>query len=208
MTETGETVRAYDRHAGSWALKRAGPRYWEHALGWLKAELPAGSRVIEFGTGTGRDGAGLIGAGYGYTGLDASRSMLALARQALPGVPLWRMDLRAMSLPAGAAPFDGFSAAATLLHIPRAGIAHVLGNMRAMLRPGAPGLITVKDGSGEECRVTPDVPAPRFFAYWDAPGFQAALERGGYEILRYGLRPDGRPGAPDWHQFLVRRAGA
>jgi hypothetical protein len=201
-----ETIRAYDEHAGSWAAKRSGPRYWESALGWLREELPAPARIIEFGTGTGCDGAALIEAGYDYTGLDASRGMLELARRSLRGVPLWHMDLRTMSLPPGTAPFGGFWTAATLLHIPKAEIPHVLGKMRAMLQLRAAGFIAVKDGSGEEYRTTPDVPARRFFAYWDAPALLEALGKAGYEILRYALRPAGPGSDAAWHQLLVRCA--
>lgn len=196
------TISAYDQHAESWAAQRTGPSFWAHARERLRTVLPPGSRLIEFGTGPGWDGAELA-RDYVYTGLDASAGMLALARERLPAAPLWHMDLRTMKLPADTEPFDGFWSAAVLLHIPRAEIIPVLSNMAAMLRPGAPGFISIKAGEGEEERSSPEIPSPRLFTYWDRDSFTAALASSGYEVLQHAEKATA---SALWHEFLVRRA--
>jgi cyclopropane fatty-acyl-phospholipid synthase-like methyltransferase len=199
-----DSIDAYDKHAQSWAAARTGASFWAAARAWLKTQLPPGKRLIEFGCGPGWDGEKLA-EDYDYTGLDGSRGMLSLARERLQGLPLWHMDLRTMTLPTGADPFEGFWCAAVLLHIPEEELDLVLGNMKSMLIPkGAVGFIAVKDGKGTEVCMSPDIPSPRFFQCWDREGFAAHLECCGYQVTGYEMRPSGKTSNWSWHQFLVR----
>lgn len=195
------TVQAYDQHAESWAAARSTPGYWEAARLRLQEALPAGGRLVEFGAGAGRDAAELIRAGYGYTGIDASAGLLAIARRQVPGATFIQGDLRTISLSPAEQPFDGFWCVAVLLHLPRTEIGGALENMAGMLRPEAPGIITLKDGTGQGQEVHPEVPTPRHFTYWDERAFRDTLQRCGYTVEWHELM---RSEHTTWHQFLVR----
>jgi len=196
-----DTVAAYDEHAKAWASRHGTPGYWKEGHRWLLAELPPPARIIEFGSGTGRDALDFIRDGYEYTGTDASSGFLEIARKNVPQARLWKMNLLEATLPDDEELFDGFWTVATLLHIPKTQVPGVLRNISAMVRPDAPGFITLKAGTGEGEEVTPEVPSPRFFAYWEETEFGAALSEAGFRVIRYELRK----GSTSWHQFLVRR---
>src|SRR3954471_16523979 len=57
------------------------------------ALVPAGSRVLDAGCGTGRVMIRLAELGYDCVGVDLDPSMLAVARKAAPGLPWIRADL-------------------------------------------------------------------------------------------------------------------
>lgn len=62
-------------------------------------------RVLDLACGTGKVTAELVRRGYRACGVDASETMLAVARRRLPAaVPLYRQDMRALAVPEE--PFD------------------------------------------------------------------------------------------------------
>ncbi|MEJ8640727.1 class I SAM-dependent methyltransferase [Streptomyces sp. MS1.HAVA.3] len=65
------------------------------ALDWLTARLPAGARVLDVGSGTGRPTAeALVRAGCAVTGIDVSAAMVALARARVPQAHFDQADVR------------------------------------------------------------------------------------------------------------------
>jgi SAM-dependent methyltransferase len=107
MTVQRPGVRAgYDAWAGSYdqtpnplvALDR------RHTLGLLRPRR--GERILDAGCGTGGNLGPLLRAGSAPLGLDFSRGMLEVARQAHGPVPLAQADLQA-PLPVRPAAFDG-----------------------------------------------------------------------------------------------------
>jgi ubiquinone/menaquinone biosynthesis C-methylase UbiE len=85
----------------------------EQAEAWLagivaeQAPLPAGSRVLEIGVGTGRIALPLVGARrYQYTGIDLSREMMGALRAKAPRVPITLVQGDVARLPFAADTFD------------------------------------------------------------------------------------------------------
>jgi SAM-dependent methyltransferase len=106
---------------------------------WLAAELPAGSRILDVGVGTGLPTAQqLIHAGHSVVGVDASGVMVELARRNVPKAELLHRDLAALTPagPTGIGHFDGLTCFFTLLMLPRDEIPYALRQCRKMLRPG------------------------------------------------------------------------
>jgi SAM-dependent methyltransferase len=152
-----------DRSGQAEAFDVIGDRYNEafpHGEGqlasgaWLARELPAGSRVLDLGCGTGLPTARqLVDAGHKVTGIDLSAGMLELARDNVPEADFHRMDIadleqrHELSPPgasderAGSAGFDGIAAFFSLLMLPRAEIPTALRMLRGQLRPA--GLLAV-----------------------------------------------------------------
>ncbi|WP_043265879.1 class I SAM-dependent methyltransferase [Streptomyces sp. CT34] len=105
---------------------------------WLAGALPAGSRILDAGCGTGLPTARqLSDAGHRVVGIDLSPTMVKLARDNAPGAEFHRLDiadLRAGRL-GGTGSFDGIAAYFSLLMMPRAEIPYALGLLHDLLRP-------------------------------------------------------------------------
>jgi SAM-dependent methyltransferase len=100
-------------------------------------ELPAASRVLDLGVGTGRELPALLDAGHLPTGLDASDEMLALCARRSRPVPLVKGDLWER-LPWDDGSFDAVLALhGTLSHPPSdEARARLPGEVARVLRPG------------------------------------------------------------------------
>src|SRR5262245_28704104 len=91
------------------------------AIDWLLAQLPAGARVMDVGSGTGRPTAErLAAAGHRVTGYDVSRTMVELARRQVPSARFELTDVR--ELPDSPARWDAVVACYSLLQMPRSDI--------------------------------------------------------------------------------------
>ncbi|MFI6032832.1 class I SAM-dependent DNA methyltransferase [Streptomyces sp. NPDC051315] len=137
-----------DRTGQAEAFDALGDRYHEafpHKAGqvaateWLIASLPAGSRVLDLGCGTGLPTARqLTRAGMEVVGVDLSAGMVALARAQVPGARFHCADIADLR-PGGAhdlGRFDAVVAFFSLLMLPRAEIPLALRTVRHLLRPG------------------------------------------------------------------------
>ncbi|WP_327704691.1 methyltransferase domain-containing protein [Streptomyces decoyicus] len=138
---------ALDRAGQAEAFDAIGDRYddaFPHKEGqlasgaWLAGTLPAGSRILDLGCGTGLPTARqLADAGHRVVGIDLSPSMVALARENVPDADFHRLDiadLRGGRL-GGPGSFDGIAAYFSLLMLPRAEIPYALGMLHDLLRP-------------------------------------------------------------------------
>ncbi|MEW9516626.1 class I SAM-dependent DNA methyltransferase [Streptomyces tubercidicus] len=136
-----------DRAGQAEAFNAIGDRYdnaFPHKEGqlasgaWLADTLPAGSRVLDLGCGTGLPSARqLMDSGHRVVGIDLSPSMIRLARQHVPDADFHRLDiadLRGGRL-GGTGSFDGIAAFFSLLMLPRAEIPYALGMLHDLLRP-------------------------------------------------------------------------
>ncbi|WP_410536708.1 class I SAM-dependent methyltransferase [Streptomyces sp. KL2] len=142
---TGYDRAAIDRAGQAEAFDAIGDRYddvFPHKEGqlaagaWLAKELPAGSRVLDVGCGTGVPTARqLADAGHRVTGIDISPGMVELGRANVPGADFRLMDLADLEA-AGLGPFDGATAFFSLLMLPRKEIPVALRMLHGQLRPG------------------------------------------------------------------------
>ncbi|MCG3040277.1 class I SAM-dependent methyltransferase [Streptomyces fenghuangensis] len=142
---TGYDRAAIDRAGQAEAFDAIGDRYddvFPHKEGqltagaWLAKELPAGSRVLDVGCGTGVPTARqLADAGHRVTGIDISPGMVELGRANVPGADFRLMDLADLEH-AGLGPFDGAAAFFSLLMLPRKEIPVALRMLHGQLRPG------------------------------------------------------------------------
>ncbi|WP_435124686.1 MULTISPECIES: class I SAM-dependent DNA methyltransferase [Streptomycetaceae] len=136
-----------DRTGQAEAFDAIGDRYDEAfphkdgqltAGGWLIAELPAGSRVLDLGCGTGLPSARqFTDAGMRVTGVDLSAGMLARARANVPEAEFLQADIADL-VEGGPLALGSFAAVAaffTLLMLPRAEIPGALTAIRDLLVP-------------------------------------------------------------------------
>jgi len=185
-----QTIDYYDREAKNWTSAHGGNQgdsYWKDEMKKFHKLLPSG-KVLEIGSGAGKDAAALIALGYDYTGTDASEGLLQVAIKRNPGARFVHMAVNNLNLPGEE--FDGFWTAATLLHIPKDKIDNALIKIKSVLKPEAVGFISVKAGAGERT----DPQTDRWFAYYSQKEFHEVLGRNGFEVIE----EETRKGEKDW----------
>ncbi|GAA0391714.1 methyltransferase domain-containing protein [Streptomyces luteireticuli] len=141
----GYAPTGLDRNGQAEAFDAIGDRYDEafpHKDGqiasgaWLAGALPAGSRVLDIGCGTGLPTARqLVDAGHAVVGVDLSAGMLELARGHVPEADFHLADLAELR-DGRLGTFDGIAAFFALLMLPRPEIPHALRMLHGLLRPG------------------------------------------------------------------------
>ncbi len=117
--------RIYDREVTDF-WKRFPVRILDHFAGSIR-----GKRVLDIGSGTGRDALILRRMGLRVTCLDASKSMIADTRKL--GFSSILCDMRKMRFPDGS--FDGIWAYTSLIHLKRSEARKVLEGARNILKP-------------------------------------------------------------------------
>src|SRR3989344_3352609 len=171
--EIEETIKIYDQNAKSFAEKFWSMPGWARELKRFREFLPSG-KILEVGSGAGRDARTLIETGYNYIGTDASLGMVEEARKRLPGVDFLQKDV--MNLDFKEDSFDGFWASAILLHIPRRSVLQVLEQLHKVVRPDGVGFISVKEGDVEAFLLGDG----RFFSFFGEGEFKRFLSKTGF----------------------------
>lgn len=180
------TRRTYDSQASQWVSGHNEPDFWGDELEKFHEFLPNG-RILEIGSGGGRDAADLLKLGYEYVGTDISHGLLELARRKNPGAEFQAISLYDLDFPE---PFDGFWCAAVLLHVPRTRIDEALSSITKNIRQNGIGFIAIKEGEGEGVEEQRGHSGMgRFFAYWQDEDFQTALKRNGLTVIEWNYRP-------------------
>jgi len=139
------TMDSYARIAAKRAATHNKPSFWEKEFEKYRALLPSG-KVLDAGCGSGRDALMFTPAGYDYVGVDLSQEMLAQARLAAPNAAFQQMDLYRFKF--GDSSFDGFWAAASLIHAPRDRVDLMLYELQRVTRNNGVGFIAMKEGYG------------------------------------------------------------
>lgn len=137
-----------DRREQAEAFDAIGDRYDEafpHKEGqvfageWLAGTLPAGSRVLDLGCGTGVPTARqMTDAGFQVVGVDLSGGMVKLARENVPEATFHQLDVSDLAPggPVDLGRFDAVAAFFSLLMLPRAEIPQALRTVHHLLEPG------------------------------------------------------------------------
>lgn len=79
-----DTISSYDAYGQAWADAHQDFEFWPLELERFKTYLSKG-KILEIGSGGGRDAKKLIAAGYEYTGTDISKGLLEAAKKNNPG---------------------------------------------------------------------------------------------------------------------------
>lgn len=203
LPEEQATVETYNKVAKIWSTKHHQHGFWEQEMRRFKELLPSG-KILDVGSGGARDAHDLIALGYQYTGTDISDSLLTIARKELPNQKFYKQSVYKLSFPADVK-FDGFWCSATLLHIPKRRIKEALASIKTVIKPGATGFISIKDGKGERLEEESWENGgvhKRFFSYWSREDFTRVLEANSYGVVDYIYRPMSEK--TKWHSFFVK----
>ncbi len=172
-----ETVEVYERSVEEWDRLRP-PRRLEDARRFSAAVANTGVRV-DLGCGTGSYADAL---GRPLVGLDASMSMLRLARLRTPGALLVRADLEA--LPFADRSLAGAWANMSYLHLPRGTLPLALARLHWAMRVGAVLDMSMVAAAEDRRSPTPESFGGRFFSGWDPGRLNDMLVGAGFEVGR------------------------
>ncbi len=179
------TVEIYERRANEWIERRGEAT---DGLGSRFRDLAGGGLVVDLGCGAGRY---LSEIAAPVVGMDASASMLGLARRA--DTPLVRGDLEALPFATGS--LAGAFARNAYLHVPKARLGGALAELRRVLRPSGLVFMTMIEGRYEGNELPGDDFAGRYFSCWETAELEALIASAGLRDVSVGVL--GRPGARD-----------
>lgn len=190
------TIAAYDASAAAYRDGTSQlPPEVAAAADALAERLGAGARVLEIGSGPGRDARALEERGLSVRRTDVSPGFVSLLREQglVADVLDPLVDDLADSLHAGA-PYDGVWASACLLHVARPDLPVVLRRLAAVTRPGGVLHLSLKEGDGEHWSTHGNIAAPRLFVFWREGPLREVLDQAGWAAdqvsRRDGVRDD------------------
>jgi SAM-dependent methyltransferase len=202
------TVGSYDAYADDYAAGTKDIPEIASNIARFVGAVGAGGRVIEIGSGSGRDALALEQTGLSVRRTDVSAGFVRHMRSA--GYVADELDPLYDDLTdplRDGAPYDGVWANASLLHVRRDSLPIVLRRLATATRPGGTLLMSLKEGDGEGWFVHGLVGAPRFFTFWREDALRDVLVQAGWEIdeVRHGeSEPAGRP-PESWLTVIATR---
>ncbi|WP_322921786.1 class I SAM-dependent methyltransferase [Nocardioides renjunii] len=177
-----ETVRAYDLDAAAYAAHAPPvPDAVRADLEALAAATGEGARVLEVGSGAGRDALLMEQLGLAVRRTDVTPAFVDLLRG--QGHTCDLLDPLTDDLAAPEGPYDAVWANASLLHVARDDLGAVLARLAAVTRPAGILRMSVKEGDGDGWSTHGSIRLPRHFTYWRAgPLAQVAAAAGWSEV--------------------------
>ncbi|MEU9858195.1 class I SAM-dependent methyltransferase [Streptomyces sp. NPDC047974] len=180
------------------------------AVEWLTGRLPAGARVLDVGSGTGRPVAALLAAaGHEVTGIDVSRTMVGLARERVPGARFEQVDVRDHTPPQEG--YDAVCAFFPLLMMDREDQASAVRRMASWLVPGGLLVSATVPADVEGLEITWMGRRARVSSFSAEAYLGLLREECGLEVLHHELSvftPEVPGGEPEEHLFCYARRGA
>lgn len=196
------TIETYDAHAEAYNGKTFSPEFWLTSYNWITSRMSPGARVIEVGTGTGRDARLFLEGEFSYTGVEPAHGLAEIARERT-GQQIVEADVRFLDLTdVGGRKFDGLWCIAVIMHLTRDETPDALHGLRQLINDGAPAVIAIKDKGNrpDGWEITPEIPAPRWYTWWSHEDFTAELETAGFTVEQLHHRPG-------WHVFHCHATG-
>jgi len=192
------TLQYYNIHAEDWRAAHCvnSQSFWSDEITKFHHLLPSG-KILEVGSGSGREAARLIQLGYDYSGIDASEGLLETARRDNPSGMFFHQNVYDLTFPTNT--FDGFWTAATLLHIPKDRMGEALKSIQRVVKPEGLGFISLRKGQGESV----DQKTGRFFSYFTIEEFNQILLKNSITVINSGEKEQANRNIT-WLTFFVK----
>ena len=163
MDDKTQHINTYNQQAKPLSEKFAtiGSRlkHIKEAFSYINKPNP---NVLEIGCGDGRDAAEIIKLTNNYLGIDISKSMIELAKKAVPQAKFQVNDFETMKFEKG---LDIIFAFAALLHTDPKNFKNILDKIYESLNPGGIFYISVKHGDNKRKVVQDDYGKRIFYFY-------------------------------------------
>ncbi len=158
------------------------------------------SKILDFGSGPGRDLKVFAELGHVAVGLEGAARFAAMART-YSGCEVWQQDFLKLDLPDDE--FDGIFANAALFHVPNQELPRVLLELRATLKPRGVLFSSNPHGHNEE-----GWNGGRYGAYYDLETWRQYMSAAGFVELTHYYRPAGLPrDQQPWLASVWRKPG-
>lgn len=158
----------------------------------------SGKRILDVGSGPGRDGFLLKEAGKDVVCIDASSAMVELSKER--GLESLCADFT--SLPFTDASFDGVWSYTALLHVPKKEIEVPLKEIHRVLRVGGIFALGMIEGDSEEYRESSGVNMPRLFSFYQKAELEDIVTHIGFEPVHFEMF---QPGSRNYLNFIFRK---
>ncbi|MGE5298243.1 MAG: class I SAM-dependent methyltransferase, partial [Acidobacteriaceae bacterium] len=164
------------------------------------AEL-AGKKVLDVGSGSGRDALILKKKRLEVVCLDASKAMIDLC---------WKRGLQGVigdfsELPFEDASFDSAWAYTSLLHVPKAEVASPLKEIYRILKPGGMLGLGMIEGDWEGYYESSDMKLPRWFSFYKREELEGLLKKGGFELVYFEVFQAGKSRKKNYLNFIAKK---
>lgn len=195
--QTDRTLESYEQAADLYTART--PVHRAGLVDDLLALVPVGARVLELGSGPGRDALALEAAGLRVDRTDGARSFVEQLRA--DGHVARVLDVRTGMFGSG---YDAVFANAVLLHVQRSELTGVLRRALVAVRPGGVLAATLKRGDGDAWS-TAKVDRARHFTYWTEDELTQVVAEAGWQGVV--VRETTEPGAGErWVTVTAHRA--
>lgn len=184
MSASKRIIGLYEDNAAAWDRQRGRDL---HEAAWLErfaARLPERGTVLDIGCGTGEPIARwFVERGYRVTGIDSAPSLIAMAKERLPGEEWIVADMRALDL---GRRFDGLMAWHSLFHLAPADQRPMFARFAAHAAPGAPLIFTSGPEHGEA--IGEWMGEPLYHGSLAPAEYEALLVENGFTLVERRLR--------------------
>ncbi len=153
-------------------------------------------KVLNVGSGPGRDSILLRDRGIDVTCLDASESMIAMTEA--QGFRSVLGDF--VRIPFADGEFDGVWAYTSLLHTPKSEIDTPMREISRVLKSGGVFAIGMIEGEFDDYRSSSGVGSPRWFSFYTRFEIEEILNRNGFTIVHFA---EYKPGTKNYLNFIV-----
>ena len=189
-----QTVQSYEGFAREYdkLVDAHRPPHIQEALRRLVEALPSGGRVLEIGSGTGRDADVVESLGLVVRRTDAAQAFIELMAERGKHAELLNVVTDELG-----GPYDGVLAMGVLIHVDRDQTDGVLRKIHAALKPGGAFLAAMRKGEGETT-------AEYHTVCWTRERFTQRLAAAGLSVV-WDAESVGRD-SNDWVTYLARRA--
>ena len=195
-----KTIQTYDRHAKEYDEETAD--FWKKFPRTFINEFIklASGKVIDIGSGPGRDALILKDGGIDVVCLDASETMVNMTKEKRLSSVIGDFN----DIPFENESFDGAWAYTSLLHVPKSEIEKPLGEIRRVLKPDGIFGLGLIEGETEGYKEIGGVNAARWFSFYTKEEVEKLLENNGFEILYF---EQFKPRTKNYLNFIAKMTG-
>ncbi|MDO8470718.1 MAG: class I SAM-dependent methyltransferase [bacterium] len=194
------TIETYNKMAGEYDAEVAD--FWERFprtfVDAFAENVRKNGKVLDVGSGSGRDALILQKMGFDVVCIDASEAMIRLTTE--KGLTSVLADFN--SIPFENDSFDGVWAYTSLLHVQKTDVQKPISEIYRVLKGRSILGLGLIEGETEEYRESSGVNLPRYFAYYAKNEVEGILKKAGFDVFYFEAF---KPRSKNYLNFLAKK---